>query len=316
MIKFRSRIPDPAFPSVTSGKNGPNPHELGQRPELILYWLLAGSFLVILHLLLVHLSPYLGYGAPRPTGAILVLVGIEVVAGAVYLTLVWRMPEVEPGAHLLAWILLVGLVMRLIMLDSTPMLSGDYYRYLWDGAMVVNGFNPYQYTPAAVISGTGVPEALRQLAFQSGLVIGHISHPTLPSISPPFSQVIFALAYWLDPFSVTTLRLVLLGFEVITLALLVLLLRSLNLPLAALAIYWWNPLLVKEIINSCHMDVLALPWLLGAAWFVLKAEPGRSFTALAGGVATEIWPLALLPLAARAFKGQAKRMVLGLGLLV
>ncbi len=311
MIKFRSHRLDPP----ADGALDPGPHSTGRHPELALWWLLAGSVLVIFHLLLVHLSPYLGDGASRPGGAILSLVSIEVAAGAVYLALVWRMPDLEPGPHLLAWILLVGLVMRLIMLDSTPMLAGDYYRYLWDGAMVAHGFNPYQYTPAAVMNGTAVPEALSQLASQSGLVISRISHPALPTISPPLSQVAFALAYWLDPFSMTTLRLVFLGFELIILVLLVLLLRALNLPLAVLAIYWWNPLLVKEIINSCHMDVMALPWVAGATWFVLKAKE-RTFPALAGGVATEIWPLALLPLAARAFTSRAKQLVLGLALLV
>jgi alpha-1,6-mannosyltransferase len=314
MIKFRSHKPEPA-PAGAPGPHGPGPHPTGRHTELALLWLLAGSFLVILHLALVHLSPHLGYGASPPAGAILTLVGIEVAAGAIYLALVWRMPDLEPGPHLLVWILLVGLFMRLVMLGSTPMLAGDYYRYLWDGAVTAHGFNPYQYTPAAVMAGTAVPEALSQLALQSGSVIGHISHPALPTISPPLSQVAFALASWLDPFSVTALRLVLLAFDLATLALLVLLLRSLNLPLAVLAIYWWNPLLVKEIINSCHMDILALPWVLGAAWFVLKPR-GRTFTTLAGGVATGIWPLALIPIAARAFGGRAKRLVSGLALML
>jgi alpha-1,6-mannosyltransferase len=314
MIKLRSHKSDP----TSAGASGPNklgPHQPGRRPEVALFWLLAGSFLVILQLALVHLSPYLGPGASRPAGAILTLVGIEVAAGAIYLVLVWRMPDLEPGPNLLVWILLVGLFMRLVMLGSTPMLAGDYYRYLWDGAVTAHGFNPYQYTPEAVMTGTAVPEALSQLALQSGSVIGHISHPALPTISPPLSQVAFVLAYWLDPWSLTALRLVLLAFGLVTLGLLFLLLRALNLPLAVLAIYWWNPLLVKEIINSCHMDILALPFVLGAIWFILKARE-RAFTALAGGVAMEIWPLALLPLAARAFTGRAKQLVLGLALLV
>jgi alpha-1,6-mannosyltransferase len=318
MINPRSHTPDPAFPagaSGSSGLNGPGPHLTGWRTELALFWLLAGSFLVMLHLALVLLSPHLGYGAPRPAGAILALVGIEVAAGAVYLALVWRLPDLGTGRQLLPWILLVGLFLRLVMLGSTPMLESHYYRHLWDGAVTAHGFNPYQYTPEAVMTGTAVPEALSRLALESGPVITHISHPALPTISPLLSQAAFALAYWLDPWSVTALRLVFLAFDLATLGLLVLLLRALNLPLAALAIYWWNPLLVKEIINSCHMDILALPWVLGAVWFVLKAK-GRTFTALAGGVGTQIWPLALLPLAARAFTARAQRLVLGLALLV
>ncbi|RMF61844.1 MAG: hypothetical protein D6748_00750, partial [Calditrichaeota bacterium] len=47
-------------------------------------------------------------------------------------------------------ILLLGLVVRVLMFFSSPILEDDYYRYLWDGAVSANGFNPYQYSPAEI----------------------------------------------------------------------------------------------------------------------------------------------------------------------
>ena len=45
-------------------------------------------------------------------------------------------------------------------------------------------------------------------------------------------------------------------------AVLLVLLRRLDLPIAYGIIYWWNPLVAKELINACHMDVIALPFIV------------------------------------------------------
>ncbi|TVS21020.1 MAG: hypothetical protein EA424_01035 [Planctomycetaceae bacterium] len=34
------------------------------------------------------------------------------------------------------WVIVVGLGMRALMMPSTPMLETDFYRYLWDGAVL------------------------------------------------------------------------------------------------------------------------------------------------------------------------------------
>jgi alpha-1,6-mannosyltransferase len=306
----------PAGRSGSPGNQAPGSPWPDRRPDLVMFWLLAGSLLVMLHLALAQLSPHLGYGAPRPTWAILTLVGLEVSAGAVYLAVVRWGPAVGPDRSVLWWIVLLGLLLRLIMLGSTPMLAGDYNRSLWDGAVVAHGFNPYQFAPETVMTGAAVPETLRQLAHESGAVIGRINHPSRPTLYPPVAEAAFALAYWLAPWSITALRLVLLAFDLATLALVVLLLRALNLPLLALAIYWWNPVLLKEIINSGHMDVMALPLVLAAVWLLVRVKPTRAFAALAGGVGAQIWPLALVPLTARAVSRRPKFLGLGLALFV
>ena len=45
----------------------------------------------------------------------------------------------------------IGLVFRLIILISTPNLSQDFYRFFWDGQLILNGFNPYLNTPNQII---------------------------------------------------------------------------------------------------------------------------------------------------------------------
>ena len=55
------------------------------------------------------------------------------------------------GRALLGWVIVIGAGLRISMLSSAPILEDDYYRYLWDGAVVVNGLNPYAYSPAEVL---------------------------------------------------------------------------------------------------------------------------------------------------------------------
>ena len=44
-------------------------------------------------------------------------------------------------------VILTGLALRLIMIPSVPALEDDVYRYLWDGAVVATGHNPYAVAP-------------------------------------------------------------------------------------------------------------------------------------------------------------------------
>ncbi len=281
--------------------------------------LLAGGIVLVgLHLAVLALSPHLGYGCDKGSWAVIALVGLEVGAGAVYFLAMRRWAGSFSSFRLLVWILVVGALIRALMLFSTPILEDDFYRYLWDGAVVARGFNPYKYSPQSILNGfdsTGsVPEALRQLARESGEIIRRINHPYLSTIYPPVSQAAFTLAHWLGPWSLTAWRLVLLGFDLATLGLLIAVLRTLKLPLSWLAVYWWNPLLVKEVINSGHMDLVTLPLVLGVVLFSLHDRPLGALVCLAGAIGAKIWPLVLLPLVLRPLFSNLRR--LGFGLLI
>ena len=282
-------------------------------------WLLTGLGLVGLQLILLILSPRLGYGAQPGAGAIIGLVSVQVLAGAVYLLAVCRLPR-SSGAPVLWWILAVGALLRVLMLFSTPILEDDYYRYLWDGAVTARGYNPYLHAPQAMVgppdAADPAPEALRELAAASGDIIGRVNHPHLTTIYPPLAQSAFALAHGLAPFSLTAWRLVLLMGDAAALVLLILILRNVNLPLSLSAIYWWNPLLVKEVVNAGHLDVLILPFVLGSVLLTSSGWLVAALLPLAGAIGVKIWPLILLPLIIRPLVGNTWHLGLGLGLFV
>lgn len=237
------------------------------------------------------------------------LVAIAVIAGAIFLSLPATVRRLQGAAPLLVLVVGLGLLMRLVVLASEPMLEIDFNRYLWDGAVLANGFNPYAFSPAEVLAGDA-PAGLLALAQGSGGLLDRIGHGELRTIYPPLAQAAFALAHKIAPWDLTAWRIVILLSECVTLLLLLALLRAVKLsPLWAL-LYWWNPLVLKELINSAHMDALLLPFLLGSMLLVLRERVVGAAGVLALATGVKLWPLLLLPLVLRSAWGDA-RLLLG-----
>ena len=276
-------------------------------------WVSLGIVLVACEVALAWLSNSFEYGADRLTLPMWPLVGLMVGAGVVYLACVWRLDKIAGQRRLWIWIVIVGAAMRLAMLPSTIILEDDIYRYLWDGAMVAHGRSPYAVAPLHCQPGdpafASQPAAIQRMAVESGPVVARVNHPQLRSIYPSVGQCGFALAYVIKPWSVVAWRAVLLAADVATLALLAMLLRQLGRPAVWLAVYWWNPLVVKEIFNSGHMDAVILPFVLGAILLAMRGWATWAVPLAAVGAGVKVWPVLLLPLLARPLLRNAKRLL-------
>ena len=259
------------------------------------------------------LSSSFGHGLQDTDRPILPFVLVLVCAGAIYL-LALRLNHLPRNRWLFIWIFGIGLVARLLMFSSTPILEDDHFRYLWDGGVVANGFNPYHYAPNAFLtpSETSLPPKLKALAEEAGPVLQHVNYPELRTIYPPLAQGAFALAHWISPWNLSAWRLILLVTDVATLILLAFVLHILNFPMKGVVVYWWNPLLIKEIYNSGHMDLLLFPFLLAAFFFVARNRYliGSGILGIASGI--KIWPVLLLPIVLRPLWHRPRRMLLGL----
>jgi len=220
------------------------------------------------------------------TGAVLGLTGI-----------VWMglPPLLRRGEISLVLAIGVGLVMRLIYFASEPILEIDFLRYLWDAGAVEAGLNPFAVGPADAIAGRAGSE-WSMLVVQSGGIAEAISYGNLATIYPPVAQAAFWIAHQIDPWGITGLRIVFLAAELLGIWFLILLLKALGRAPSWIAIYWWNPLVAKELINSAHMDALLLPALAGALLLAVKARPILSGAALAIAAGVKVWPLVLAPI--------------------
>lgn len=281
-------------------------------------WLLYGVALTGIFVFLSALSHRFVFGSDMAQRPIITLVFLLMVAGAIYLRLSHKLVRQKPVAitgDLLVWIVVVGLGMRLLMFPSLPMLEDDYHRYLWDGAVTAEGINPYTVVPAEAQAGAGtLPDSLAGLKVAAGQILERVNHPSLRTVYPPVAAAVFVLAHEIMPFSLGALRGVYLLFDLVALFLLWRLLARLGAPQAWIMIYWWNPLLVKEIYNSGHMDILLVPFALAALYFAGTGKNARGAVALSLAVAAKLWPVLLAPvLFARLLKQPLKLGALAVG---
>ncbi len=146
------------------------------------------------------------------------------------------------------WLWGGAILFRLLLLFTSPTLSDDIYRYLWDGHVSVNGVSPYIYPiDAPELDYLEVP--VRDLANNTWM-----ASPYLPA-----SQWIFHSLAFLFPLEPIYLQILMVGFDLLSGLLLVGLLRLAALPAHRLLIYLWNPLVIVEVAHGAHID----------AWMVL-----------------------------------------------
>jgi hypothetical protein len=96
---------------------------------------------------------------------------------------------------------------------------------------------------------------------------------------------------------------------------LTLILRQLKLPLPLALIYWWNPILILESFNSAHMDLIALPFMLGAIFAAIRGRRLTGASSLALAIGAKLWPIILAPLLLRPLTKKPGRLVAALCIL-
>ncbi len=209
-----------------------------------------------------------------------------------------------------------AIAFRLLLFFSVPNLSDDYFRFAWDGNLLVHSHNPYAYKPKEFLHLEGIQnrEYLRTELYNgsSTLFPDGMNSKKYYSVYPPFNQAVFALAYYLSGdnlyYNILFLRLFLLLFEAGTIALIYLLLQRFKIPLSNLFIYAFNPLVIVEVIQNLHFEGVTVFWVLLSIFLLSKKRIVLSGIAYALGIATKLIPLLLLPLFL--FRVQWKRLVI------
>lgn len=157
-------------------------------------------------------------------------------------------------------LLLFALLFRIVLLLAPNVLSSDIYRYLWDGIVFKEGFNPYQYAPDA-----------QELAHLAKEYPHHskINHPHISTIYPPMMQYFFFMVASLSP-TIFFFKLMMLCFDFGVIYILIKLLQQSKQPREFILLYAWNPLPIIEFAGNGHNDILAIFFLLLALWSFQK----------------------------------------------
>jgi hypothetical protein len=186
------------------------------------------------------------------------------------------------------WLWAVPIVFRILLLATTPTLSDDVHRYLWDGHVATEGVNPYSHAiDAPELDEYEIPA--RALA----------NNPSLGTPYLPTAQLVFASSALLMPSEPITMQLVMVAFDLMAALLIVRLLRLVEIPDRRVLVYLWNPLVIVEVAHGAHVDALMV---MLSLWAVVlsyqRTAPRRQWaapTVLAAATLTRLLPIVLLP---------------------
>ena len=194
------------------------------------------------------------------------------------------------------FLLFVGILFRLVFLLTEPNLSQDYYRFIWDGELVLNFINPYLQLPNTLIE-------------QQDLVISnaHELHQGMGELSarhfsnyPPLSQFIYALAAMLGGKSI-------LGATIVMRSIIILsdigifyfgrkLLKNLNLSPYLIFWYFLNPLIIIELTGNLHFEGVMLCFFIASLYLLSIKKWMLAAVIYALSISVKLVPLIFLPL--------------------
>ncbi|MFD2245519.1 hypothetical protein [Pontibacter ruber] len=206
-----------------------------------------------------------------------------------------------------------ALFFRLLFLFSIPALSDDYFRFVWDGRLLLNGENPYLHLPSYYLSNAApaLPGITQEL-FQQ------LNSKEYYSVYPPVLQAVFWLAAALFPNSmlgsVIVLRVVILLAEAGSVFLLLRLVRRMGLPDRYMLLYALNPLVILELTGNLHFEALLIFFLLLALYQLHYQRYRIAAVPFALAIGAKLLPLMFLPFVLRKL-GAGRFLAFGLVLL-
>lgn len=238
------------------------------------------------------------FGVGHAGRPIIAFLALELSAFAAYfLAVEWvrKRPAAEKSnSSCLAWILGIGILCRLAFLPSQLIQETDPYRYIWDGQTVVQGGNPYEYSPEEAFENQGIPASNRQPEVVE--TFQKINHSGIKTIYPPLAQYLFAVSQALTPWQLTGWKFLILFAELGLFALILGILFKMGMRKEWLLLYAWCPLILKEFSNSLHLDVFAVLFLTLMIFALLHRRFYLGFISLAFATGVKLFPLVLMPL--------------------
>ena len=193
-------------------------------------------------------------------------------------------------------LILLALIIRLVFLFAIPNLSQDFYRFIWDGYLVLDGINPYLSTPFSYIEAKAyvVPQAQTLYDGMGQLNASHYSN------YPPLNQLFFALANLCPGSSILSsvigLRLVIIAADFGTLYFGKRLLKALNLPVNRIWWYVLNPFIIIEFTGNLHFEGVLIFFLIWSLYLLQKSKYLWSAVLLGCSISVKLIPLMFLPL--------------------
>ncbi len=214
-----------------------------------------------------------------------------------YLTLfvlfIWVYQQAEKN---LDFLLALSIGFRILFLFAIPNLSQDFFRFIWDGRLLFEGFNPYLSTPDQFIQMGQEPINQTDQLYQGMGTLSAGNHTNYP----PINQLCFWLAALFAKHSIMgsiiVMRLIIILADIGLIFFSQKILSFLKLPRKNILLYAINPFIIIELTGNLHFEAVMLFFVVWSIYLLIKNQWLASAVVLGISVSVKLIPLIFLPL--------------------
>lgn len=195
-----------------------------------------------------------------------------------------------------SYLIALGLLFRILFLWATPNLSQDFYRFFWDSRLILEGLNPYLWTPNELINSYGLTVSYVEQLWNG---MGPLSQSNFSNYPPIhiLPSVLTTLVFQESLIgNIVLLRLFLIAVDVGILIFGQKLLQTLNLSTKNILFYFLNPLVIIELSGNLHHEGLMILFLVVSFYFLQRKKLFFSGLFMGLSILTKLITFLFLPL--------------------
>lgn len=199
------------------------------------------------------------------------------------------------------FLLVTGILFRLVFLIAIPNLSQDFYRFIWDGELINQGINPYLYTPNQLIENSNVMLSAVEASHLERLYtgMGQLSARHYSNYLP-INQLVFSICSFLGMGSVLGsviwMRVIIILSDIGTVYFGRKLLQSLNQSPHLIFWYFLNPLIIIELTGNLHFEGVMFYFFIWSMYLISKGKYLWAAPIYAASIMLKLVPIIFLPL--------------------
>ncbi len=190
-------------------------------------------------------------------------------------------PNEWPRRKQLFFIICIGILCRFFFLPFPP--SHDVNRYLWEGYIYNQGFNPYLHAPSDPVLKPVV-----------NTIWQNINHKDASACYPPMMVLFFSLLAFISQSPLFFKSIVIL-FDIAVIFILALISRTRETRPSFLIVYALNPLVLVFIAGEGHLDAVQTFFICLSLYLFIHKKDGWGFFALGCAIMSKYYSLILLP---------------------